>query len=798
MMDSVLQDLKFAARTLRRSPVFALVAISTLALGIGANTAIFTVVNAVLLRPLPIEHSERVYAIGEPSARASGWTSVTSAYNLFTWKRSATTMRVAGFWSSSGNVTGRGEPRALNGTVAAGGLFEVLALPTRQGRGLIAADEEPASAPVIVLSDETARDLFGTSASVVGETVTLNGTARTVVGVMPARYAFLGERSAFFVPSQLDAVARQNRDQGYIVAIARLNSGVTIQRARAELATLAERMRRENPIEDGNARLLALPLRDMIVGDARTQLLVLLSAVAVVLLITCANLANLLLARGHARRAEMAVRQALGADQSRIARQLLTESLVLSLLGGGLGLLVGSMFLRVLMAAQAATNLPRAGEVGLDGRVLGFTLAVSLGAGLIFGGVPAWKLSRGRSGEVLRESTKASSSGGVARSALIVSELALAMMLLVSAGLLIRTFDMLRRVNPGVRTDHVLTFTVRLPDRKPAFFPSAVERIRVLPGVTAAGVTSQLPLLGRGIAAGFLRADRASLPGSPVGIESYRVVTPEYFNAIGLPLRRGRLLTSADRLDAPAVVINEELAKRYFPDEEPLGKAVYLGSVNDPIVPRGIIVGIVSDTRDAGLGVGAPPLLYVPLALIPTWPMMSFAVRTNGDPTLLLATIRGVIREMDPRVPLRDVRTLDDVLSSATAPARWSSTLLTIFAVVALSIAVLGVFGVLSFVVTQRTRELGIRIALGAAPGQVRRMVVGYGVRLAFLGLVLGTLGARWATKFLGNLLYGVSATDVATFIVVAAVLLAAVVVASYLPARRATRVDPAMALRAE
>jgi putative ABC transport system permease protein len=796
VLESLMQDLKFAGRALRRSPGFASVAVLTLALGVGANTAIFSVVNGVLLRPLPVEDPDRLFAIGEQSTSTPDDISVTVPANVYDWQRSATTMRIAGFAATAGTITGRGEPQMLRGTMSVGGIFGVLGIRPFLGRPLTVVDEELASPQVIVLSYETWRELFGEDRRSLGQTITVNGTPRTIVGVMPPGYSFLGGPSAFYVPSRFDAAFRQNRDQGFITTVGRLNRGATIDRARAELATIVARQRRDFPTADAKLAILARPLQEMVVGNTRAQLLVLMGAVAFVLLITCANLGSLLLARAHARRREMAVRQALGAGQGRIARQLLTESVLLALLGGAVGIFIGRAFLSLLLRADAATNLPRAGEIVLDGRVFAFTITVSLLAGLVFGSIPAWQLARGGSNEFLREGGKGSTRGTFARSVLVVSELGLAMVLLIGAGLLLRSFDLLRRVNPGIRPEHVLTFSVRLPSANPNFFPQSIERIRALPGVQSAALTSQLPVSGPGIAAGFARLDKSIAANSTV--EAYRVVTPQFFATVGVSLRRGRLLDATDRAESPVVVVNEALVRRYYPSEDPLGKPIYMGAPDNRLFPRATIVGVVSDTRDGGLGSDPLAIVYIPLSVMPKWPAMSYVVRTAGDPTSVVSAARAVIRELDSNLPIRNVQTMDDVLATAVAPARWSSTLLGVFAGVALVIAILGVFGVLSFVVTQRTREIGIRIALGATPGHVRRMVVTRGLGMATLGLGFGLVGALWLTRFMESLLYGVTATDPLTYCVVATILVLTAVLASYLPARRATRVDPISALRAE
>ena len=799
MMDSLRQDARFAVRSVRRSPGFTLVAVLTLALGVGANTAIFSVVDGVLLRPLPVRDPSRLVAIGEqPQGSAPGDLSVTSPANLYDWQRSATTMRIAGFAERSGTIVTAGEPQFLVGTQSIGGILPLLGVPPLFGRLITEADENPASPPVIVLSYGTWRDLYGEDRGVIGRSLTMDGVPRTIVGVMPPSFAFIDGPSAFFIPAKFDAKFRENRDQYFIEAVGRLSPGASIDRARTEMATIAARLRHDWPMFNANLNIAVQPLQETIVGGSRTQIWVLMGAVGFVLLITCANLGNLLLARAAGRRREIAVRQALGAGQSRVARQLLTESVLLALMGGVLGVMIGTLLLRVLLAAQALTNLPRTDEITLDGRVLLFALGVSVLAGLLFGTAPAWQLSRGPSSAALREGTRGSGNHQWLRGTLVIGEVAVAVVLLAGAGLLLRSFDLLRRVDPGVRSDHVLTFAVRLSRSDPTFFPRSLERIRALPGVRSAALVSQLPVTGRGIGAWLNRIDRPLPSGmKPVG-EAYRVVTPEYFATMGIALRRGRVLQTTDTHDAPVVVVNQALAKKYYPNEDPLGKPIYLGAPDNRLFDEGRIVGVVADTRDAGLGSDPLPAVYIPLAVMPTWPAMSYVIRTERDPSSIAAAARRAIHDVDPTLAVRAERTMDQVLSSAVAPARWSTTLLGIFAGVALVIAVLGVFGVLSFLVTQRTRELGIRIALGAAPGQVRRMVVARGLWLAAAGVLVGCAGAALLTRFMGSLLYGVSTTDPLTFTSVVALLLGSAMLASYLPARRATRVDPLLALRAE
>ena len=799
VFDSLGQDVRFAVRSLRRAPIFTTVAILTLALGIGANSAIFSVVNAVMLSPLKLQDPDRLVALGERTQSSTpGTLGQTSPGSFFDWKSSSRTLEIAGYGTVNRVLTGMGEPAQLTGTTSIGGLMQVLGVAPMFGRQLTIADEDPGAAPVVVLAYQTWQRLFDGDRGALGKALILNGVPRTIVGVMPPGFSFPGSPNDFWAPSNLDAAFRVNRDQYAIAVVGRLRPAVTIDQARRDMASISDRLAREWPKYNEGSRIAVEPLRDTIVGSVQGQLLVLMGAVTFVLLITCANIGNLLLARAAARQREIAVRHALGAGTRRIVRQLLTESVLLALASGVAGLGVGELFIKLLVAAPVTASLPRAEEIALDGRVVAFTLLVSVAVGLLFGCLPAWQMSRARFLDALRQGTRGSAGAQWTRSALVVSELALAMVLLVGAGLLLRSFDLMRRVEPGVSTDHVLTFSVarRRPD--PTFFPSTLDRIKALPGVRQAGLTSTLPISGRGIGAWFNRIDRP-LPDNvrPTG-EAYRVVTPTYFGAVGIRLLSGRLLESSDGPSSPAIVVNEALARKYYPNENPIGKPVYLGAPDNRLFDSAPIVGVVANTRDLGLGSDPVPSAYIPLALMPRWPFFSYVVRTAGNPLTVAAAARRIIREADPSIPVQSVQTLDDVLAASTAPARWSTTLLGIFAGIALVTALLGVFGVLSYLVTQRTREVGIRIALGASSANVRRMIVARGLSLVAAGLAIGILGAVGLTRFMSSLLYGITPTDTLTFAGVTAVLVATATLASYLPARRATRVDPLIALRAE
>jgi len=800
MFDSLVQDATFAVRSLRRSLGFTIVAVGTLALGIGANTAIFSVVNSVLLSPLKLHDPDRLLAVGEDS-KAATTVSVrsTSPGSFFDWKTSSQTMDLGAYDAGySRTLTGRGEPQQLVGTQIIGGLMDVLGVRPLLGRALTVADENPGAPPVFVLSFDAWHRVFGEDRDVVGKAFTINGVSRTIVGVMPAGFTFPAAPNDLWFPGQLDAAFRVNRDQYFLSVVGRLRPGATIERARLEMNGVMDRLTRDWPKFNQGNRIVVQPLRDTIIGGVQSRLFVLMGAVAFVLLITCANIGNLLVARAAARRREISVRRALGAGTGRIARQLITESVLLAVVGGGVGVAIGKGFLKLLLAGQVTTNLPRVEEIALDSRVLLFTLGVSVFVGLLFGCMPAWHLTRDRFSDGLREGTRGSARHQWTRNTLVVVEVALAMILLTGAGLLLRSFALMERVDTGVKPDQVATLSIlkRKPD--PAFVPALIERLRGIPGVQSVAITSMLPISGRGIGAWFNRIDRP-LPDNvqPSG-EGYRVITPEYFATVGIPLKAGRMFDANDRREAPAIIVNEALVKKYYPNENPLGKPVYLGAPDNRLFDSAPIVGVVGDTRDAGLGNDPLPTVFIPIAVMRNWPFYSIVIRHSGSSAPIVASARRVVREIDPTMPITNVQTLADVVSSATAPARWSTTLLGVFAGVALITAILGVFGLLSYTVTQRARELGIRIALGASSQGVQRLVLSRGLLLVGAGLALGLVGALLLTRFMQSLLYGIAPTDPITFIGVGVLLMLAATAASMIPARRATRIDPIVALRTE
>jgi putative ABC transport system permease protein len=651
---------------------------------------------------------------------------------------------------------------------------------------------------VVVLSHATWRQFFGADPAIVGRTITLGAVSPTVIGVMPESFRFPDGAQQFWMPSRMPAEFRANRDQYMFGVVARMKPAVTMETASAELATVSARLRTDWPQYNTKLRLGAIPLREAIIGSDQRPLYLLMGAVGLVLLIACANIGNLLLARAAGRRREIAVRQALGAGTGRIARQMLTESILLGLLGGIAGVFMGRWLLSVLVNSSTI-GLPRIEEIGLDGRVLLFTLAISVLAGIAFGMLPALRLASGRAAEALRTGVRSAGGDRWTRHVLVVSELALAVVLLAGAGLLLRSFALLQRVDPGFPIERLLTFTVSPREANPVFFQQSLDRIRALPGVRDAAIISQLPVTGRGIGAWFNMYDRPVGPNETPPAVAYRVASPDYFRTTGVPLRRGRLTTAEDRLDNhPSVLINEALAKQYWPDGDPIGRDIYLGAPDNRIFPRATVVGVVGDTKDAGLSSAALPTVFIPAAMVPMWRSFSFIIRTEVEPMTLATPVRGQIRALDASMPIRDMQSMDDILSTAVGPARWSMTLLGLFAAMALVLAAVGIFGVLSFTVAQRTRELGIRMALGAAPGAVQRMVLGQGMILAITGVVLGLGGALALTRLMSSMLYGVEATDPLTYGGVAVVLIGVAGLASYLPARRATEVSPLVALQSE
>ncbi len=803
-VEEMWQDLRYGARKLRKSPGFSLVAVMTLALGIGANTAIFSVVNAVLLRPLPFEQPEQLVRVFGTNARRNSFSRPHSYMNFSDLRAQNQSFEaMAAYTGATAALSGDDAPEQITGVISSGDIFRVLKAQPLMGRLLAPEDERPGGSAVAVISHGLWQRRFGGDPEIVGRLIKLDGREREIVGVTPADFSFEFVTGAadFWMPIDPAAGPYQSRGSIFLEAIGRLKPGVPLEQASADLAAAASRL--EQQYQDSNAGIgvrLAAAQEDL-VGDVRPTLLVLLGAVGFVLLIACANVANLLLARSAGRHREIAVRRALGAWRGRIVRQLLTESLLIAFAGGLLGLLFALWGVK-LLSAFVPENVPRFGETSLDLRVLGFTLAASVLTGLLFGIAPALHSSRFDLNEALKEGGRGGTDGRSrtrVRSLLIVSEVALSLVLLVGAGLLIKSFVKLRNTDPGFDPSNTLTASLS-PDpvrydtaeKVTDFHRRLAERVRALPGVESVGGVTPLPLSENNYSFSFSVVGQPPLPPGQQQSASARFVSPDYFRAQGVPLRAGRVFTEQDKADAPDVIIvNEAFARRYFTGVAPLGQRLRLGVNNI----EGEVVGVVGDIRGASLATTPAPEYYVPAAAV-SFGDMTLVVRTANDPASLTPALRKVVAEMDKELPLYDVGTMESLVARSVARQRFSMTLVGVFAVLALLLSAVGIFSVMSLLVAQRTHEIGIRMALGARPGDILSMVVRQGVVLTLVGVGVGLAAAVALTRLMSGLLYEVSATDPVVYGGITALLVAVALLACYVPARRATKVDPLIALR--
>ena len=805
-MDTLRQDLAYALRRLAEAPGFSLIAVATLALGIGANGAIFSVVNAVLLRPLPFGEPDRLVRVAQ---LWQGRPTVYSPQNFLDTQKAAQSFDSLAVFDEGGmHLTGRGRPVRLDGAEVSASFFDVLKVRPALGRGFAAEENEPGHTKVAILGHRLWRERFGADPAAVGQTMQLERETYTVVGVAPPGFSF-PEGAELWTPMLYDARFRtQSRGAWYITVIGRLRAGVSVAHAREEVATIAARLAHQYPDADEGVGATVIPLQESLVGGSRRALLVLLGAVGLVLLIACVNVANLLLARVAARETELAVRSALGAGRARLLRQLLTESMVLALLGGAAGLLLATFSLEGLLGLEPQ-GVPRLAEVRMDRAVVAFAALLSILTGLVFGSVPALHMMRRATAQSLREGGRGvlGGRGHRLRGGLVVSQIALAMVLLAGAGLLLRSFAHLRHVDPGFRPGSALTFRVTLPESaykedpsQIAFYRDLAARLAALPGVQSVGAISGLPLSGVHFNLSFEVKGRAPLPPAQQPTMEVRVVSADYFKAMGIPVLRGRGLTAADDARAPqAVVLSRSAVRRHFPGEDAMGKAIVLGWGRGPGEPRagGEVVGIVGDVKDHGLAEENPPEIYLPYPQR-TVQAMDVVLRTSVPPRSLLPAAEAVVRDLDPELPVARVATLDEVVARSISEPRFYMVLLGSFAGLALFLAALGLFGVMSYAVVQRSREIGIRVALGAHPHDVLGMVLRHAMTLALAGVVGGLLGALALSRLLGRLLFELSPTDPGTLAGVALLLSLVALAASYLPARRATRVDPLIALRSE
>jgi predicted permease len=801
-MDTLSQDLRFGLRCLIKARGFTAVALLTLALGIGANTAIFSAVHAVLWRPLLFSEPDRLVVLlrtldGRTPSSLSG-------PNFLDLRARARTLSGAAAFFTGGNIgtftlTGRGDPLVVTATRVSDGFFEVLGIAPLHGRMFVPAENRPGQDRVVVLGHPLWRERFGGDSGIVGKSITLDGDRYTVVGVAPPDvYIDFGE---LWVPLPYDEEILHDRDSHWLKGIGRVAPGYTLEAANLEIETIGRQLAAEHR-ENTNMGMTTRPLQAYMVRNIRTAMMLLLGAAGFVLLIACANVANLALVRAVKREGEMAIRAALGGSRPRLLRQLLTESLMIAAGGGLLGLLLAMWGIEVLVRIRPSQMVFFGGDIAahIDGAVLLFTAALTIATGVLVGCFPAWKASRFNLAATMKRSARGASATGVRR-ALVVTEMALAVLLLTGAGLLMRSFIRLQQVDPGFEAGQVLSFRLSLPDRaygaaqRVAFFDKLEAALRASPGVESAAATTYAPMAGREFGTSFTVAGRPQPKPEETRSIQVRAVTADYFKTLDIPLRRGRLLTSADGQGARPVVLLSELAvHRYFPGEDPIGQRITIGWRDF----SGDVIGVVGDVKEMGLREATEPQLYVPYAQAPHRNTMAVLVRTKTLPMSVVTSVRDVLRKQDPNLAISDVETLDRVVAQSVAQSRFLMMLLGTFATTALLLAAIGIFGVLSNAVAQRTREIGIRLALGAQGSQVRALVVRDAVLIAGLGIVLGIAASLQLMKAIAALLFELGPTDPLTFAGVAMLLLGVALAASYLPARSASRVDPVVALRAD
>jgi predicted permease len=807
-MHNIWQDLKYAFRVLRKNPGFALGAIIVLALGIGANSAIFSVVNAVLLRPLPYTDPERIsmiYHVPPQKSFPGMKIFAVSPANYLDWKSQSSAFDAMSiFHGTTMTVTGKDQPEAVPGIVVSSEFFQVFGAAPLMGRTFTPDEDTDGHGHVVVLSYPFWQNHFGADPNVIGKNLAFNGQPYSIIGVMPERFHF-PDQGEYFVPLGWTDKDRAIRNNHNYLVIVRVKRGVSLQQAQAEMNTISARLEQAYPEDDKGWGATIVPLREDLVGDVRPALLVLLGAVAFVLLIACANVANLVLAKTLGRRKEIAIRTALGAGWRRVMQQMLAETLLLAVAGGVLGLLVAHGGIR-LIVAFFGDKLQQTGAVGLDTKVLGFTLGISILSGVIAGLAPAWRLARTNVNEALKQGTgrtDADSGGRITRNILVICEVGLSLVLLVGAGLMIRTLWALHNVKPGVDPHNVLTFRVTLPREKYPkpeqqlnFYKQLVERTRSLPGVESVGTIDALPFTNDGSTQPIAIEGRPAVEFAMQPEVAVRTISPGYLRALRIPLFVGRDFSEIDTVDSPdAIVISESMAREFWPNENPIGKRLtlsfYPGKVRE-------VIGVAGDVKFRGLDSRKSiATVYVPLAQITFW-NQAMVVRTSGDPASVASAMAAAVHQQDPDQPLRDVRTMDDILADSLSQQRFSMLLLASFAGLALVLAAVGIYSVLAYAVRQRQREIGIRMALGAQLDDVLRMVIAEGMRPALIGVALGLAGALALKRAISSLIFGVSESDPLTFLSVSVLLAMVALVASILPAYRATKVDPMRALREE
>jgi putative ABC transport system permease protein len=816
------QDVRYGVRMLLKNPGITFIVVLALALGIGANTAIFSVVNAVLLRPLPYHEADRLVFLNEASQVLD---EMSISYPNFTdWRNQNQVFEKIGVYNrASYNLTGIGEAeRIVTGQVSAD-LFSTLRVNAAVGRVFTNEEDKPGSDPVVVLSYGLWQRRFGGQTSILNQPVTLNGKNYTVIGVMPRDY-FYPRRVEMWVPvGQLsdDPNWKERGNHPGLYGVARLKPGVTMEQAQANMDTIAVNLEKQYPDTNAGNRVRIRPLLEIFVSEVRRALWVLFAAVGFVLLIACANIANLLLARATARQKEMAVRSAMGAGRWRIARQLLTESVLLSIIGGGFGLLLARWGIDLILYISPDA-IPRSGEIGMSWPVLAFTVAVSFLTGILFGLVPAIQAGSVDVHETLKETGRGTSRRHWLRSSLVIMEVASTLVLLIGAGLLIRSFYRLQSVDPGFSYEHLTSFSVSLPqkkyttqDQRQTFFNQLLENIGALPGVEATAAASGLPLGNNGWQTSFTVHGQPPPPRDQVPLMEACLVTPDYFRAMNIPLLRGRYFDERDNRSHIAgrdlshlepheretaalnvIIIDEEFAKRHWPNEEAVGKQIQTGT--DPKNPVMTVVGVVGRVKMEGLAQDSNRVQgYFAFNQVPSGGM-TVIVKGSSDPNQLISSVRQQVKAVDQDQPIYEIRTMDEIRAESVAPERLNLTLLSLFAGIALVLAIVGIYGVMSYAVTQRTHEIGIRMAIGAQTWDVFRMILKQGMTLALLGIGIGLVGAFALTRLMTSMLFGIEPTDPVTFTVIAVLLTTVALLACYLPGRRATKVDPVVSLRYE
>jgi putative ABC transport system permease protein len=807
-METLIKDIRYGVRGLWKRPGFTAVAVITLALGIGANTAIFSVVNAVLLRPLQFRDPDRLVMIWEDATFAGFPRNTPAPANYVDWKTQTQSFEdVAASAESTFNLTADGDPERVAAYKVTANFFPLFGVAPALGRNFATEEDRPGAQRVAVLSHALWQTRYGGDRQIINREIQLNGEKYTVIGVMPQGFQFFESDVRLWVPLALDSEELANRGGHYLKVVARLKPGVTLDQAQADLSAVMARVAKDNPEEtfDGKLSAFAMPLREQLAGDVRGSLVMLLVAVAFVLLIACANVAGLLLARAVGRRREIALRIALGASRVRVVRQLLTESLLLAAAAGVIGSVLAYWsfaFLQQLIPEQMALFT----TLTLDTRILAFTLLISMLTGMIFGLVPALQSAKVDLNEALKQSTRVTATSKL-RSALIVFEVAASVVLLVGAGLLVQTLFQLFNQYSVLQPEKVLTMRTVLPQTKykepaqrHAFYQQVLERVEHLPGVVSAGYSTSVPLLWKGGTSGFLPEGlKSPIPGMAYDA-NHREVSADYLKTMNIPLREGRYFdTSDNETSMPVVIINETMARQYWPGEKALGRRINIG---DPSEGQWMqIVGIVGDVRQMGLDEPVKAEMYMPYQQVTDWPFFSprdLAIRASGDTANLVSSVRQIIREVDPDQPVSNVATMSEVLGVEAAQRRMGMIMLAAFAGLALLLASLGIYGVLAYFVTQHTNEIGVRIALGANRRNILALVLKKGMGLTLLGIAIGMAAAFALTRLMSSLLFGVKAFDPLTFVAVPLLLAVVALLACWIPARRATKVDPMIALRYE